>query len=118
LQNQELRTVEEYIKKLREKIEKIHTYVRGKLSLKSSRVKVQYDRKARQALFKEGQKVWLYNPRRFRGTAPKLQGNWEGPFTVIRKLSDVVYCIQKTLKHRRKVVYSDRLALFVERQLD
>jgi len=59
----------------------------------------------------------LYNPRKFRGRAPKLQRNWEGPFTVIRKLSDVVYCIQKTLRHQRKVVHSDRLALFVERRL-
>jgi len=72
LQDQELQTVEEYIKNLREKIEKIHTYVKGKLSLKSSRVKVQYDRKARQILFKKGQTVWLYNPRKFRGRAPKL----------------------------------------------
>jgi len=117
LQDQELQTVEEYIKNLREKIEKVHTYVRGKLSLKSSRVKVQYDRKVRQVLFEEGQKVWLYNPRRFKGKAPKLQGNWEGPFSIIKKLSDIVYCIQKTLRHRRKVVHSDRLALFVERQL-
>jgi len=117
LQDQELQTVEDYIKNLKEKIEKIHTYVRGKLSLKSSRVKVQYDRKARQILFEEGQKVWLYNPRRFKGKAPKLQRNWEGPFTVIKKLSDVVYCIQKTLRHRKKVVHSDRLALFVERRL-
>jgi len=30
-----LQTVEEYIKNLKEKIEKVHTYVRGKLSLKS-----------------------------------------------------------------------------------
>jgi len=117
LQDQELQTVEEYIKNLKERIEKIHTYVRGKLSLKSSRVKVQYDRKARQILFEEGQKVWLYNPRRFKGRASKLQGNWEGPFTVIKKLSDVVYCIQKTLRHRKRVVHSDRLALFVERRL-
>jgi len=57
LQDQELQTVEEYIKNLKEKIEKVHTYVRRKLSLKSSRVKVQYDRKARQVLFEEGQKV-------------------------------------------------------------
>jgi len=87
------------------------------LSLKSSRVKVQYDRKARQVLLEEGQKVWLYNPRKFRGRGSKLQENWEGPFTVIKKLSDVVYCIQKTLRHRKKVVHSDRLALFVERRL-
>jgi len=44
-----------------------------------------------------------------------LQGNWDGPFTVIKKLSDVVYCIQKTPRHRKKVVHADRLAPFVVR---
>jgi len=42
---------------------------------KSSQVKVQYDRKARQVLFGEGQKIWLYNLRKFRRRALKLQEN-------------------------------------------
>jgi len=96
LHDQELQTMEEYVKNLKKKLEKIHSYVRRKLSLKSSQVKVRYDRKAGQVLFEEEQKVWLYNPRRFRGRVPKLQGNWENSFFVIRKLSDVVYCIQRT----------------------
>jgi len=54
LHDQELQTVEEYVKNLREKLEKVHFYVRGKLSLKSSQVKVRYDRKAKQILFEEG----------------------------------------------------------------
>jgi len=62
LHNQELQTVGEYIKNLRDKIEEVHSNVREKLSLKSSQVKIRYDRKARQVLFEEGQKVWLFNP--------------------------------------------------------
>jgi len=90
LHDQEVQTVEGYIRNLKDKIEEIHSNVREKLSLKSSQVKIRYDRKARQVLFEEGQKVWLFNPRRFKRRAPKLQGNWEGPFSVVKKLSDVV----------------------------
>ncbi|KMQ92912.1 integrase core domain protein, partial [Lasius niger] len=100
-----------FVKKLREKLKDIHSSVRERMKVKSSRVKAWYDRKARQILFQEGQKVWFYNPRRVKGKAPKLQSNWEGPFQVVKKFSDVVYCIQKTPKHRKKVVHADRMKL-------
>lgn len=85
--------------------------------MKSSRMKSWYDRNARQILFQEGEKVWFYNPRRIKGRAPKLQSNWEGPFEIVKKLSDVVYCIQKSVRHKKKIVHADRLAPFSERQL-
>jgi len=115
LHEEELETVDEYVRSLREKLDRIHFNVREKLLMKSSQVKIRYDRKARQILFKEGERVWLFNPQRFKGRTPKLQGNWDGPFTVIKKLSDVVYCIQRTPRHRKKVVHADRLAPFVVR---
>jgi len=113
LHEEELETVDEYVRSLKEKLNRIYFNVREKLLIKSSQVKIRYDRKARQILFKEGERVWLFNPQRFKGKAPKLQGNWDGPFIVIKKLSDVVYCIQRTPRHRKKVVHADRLAPFV-----
>ena len=41
--------------------------------------------------------------------------NWEGPFLVAKKINDVVYCIQRTARHKKKVVHADRLAPFLER---
>ena len=43
--------------------------------------------------------------------AKKLHCPWSGPFTIIKKLSSVVYRIQDTRKARknRKVVHFDRL---------
>jgi len=64
--------------------------------LKSSRMKARYDRKVRRVLFKEGDRVWLFNPRRSKGKAQKLQSNWKGPYSVVKKFNDVVYCIQRT----------------------
>jgi len=109
--------VTEYVEKLKEKLGKIHSEVSKQIEIKSARMKSRYDRKVRQTLFQEGNRVWLYNPQRIKGKAPKLQSNWEGPYLIIKKLSDVVYCIQKSPRHRKKIVHADRLALFHERHI-
>ncbi len=44
--------------------------------------------------FKMGDPVWLYNPHRKKGLAPKLQKSWEGPYLVIKWINDLVYRIQ------------------------
>jgi len=67
-----------FARNLKHKLREIHSEVRERMEVKSSRVKARYDLGVRQVLFQVGQKVWLYNPRRIRGKAPKLQKNWEG----------------------------------------
>ncbi|KMQ86314.1 integrase core domain protein [Lasius niger] len=111
----ESQSVGGFVRNLKEKLERIHSDVRERMNVKSSRVKSWYDRKARRTLFQEGEKVWFYNPRRIKGRAPKLQSNWEGPFLIVRKLRDVVYCIQRSSRHKKKIVHADRLASFSER---
>ncbi|GBM72688.1 hypothetical protein AVEN_213184-1 [Araneus ventricosus] len=59
---------------------------------------------------KEGDLVWMYNPKRRRGPSPKLQQNWEGPYTVIKKLNDVVYRVQRSSNAKQKVIHINRLA--------
>jgi len=107
--------LEDYVQNLRGKLDKIHQEVRNRMKIKSSRIKGRYDRKARNCSFEQGQKVWLYNPRRKEGKTPKLQRDWEGPYVVVRKLNDVVYCIRRSNRHKNKIVHSDRLAFFYER---
>ncbi|GBN95181.1 hypothetical protein AVEN_172371-1 [Araneus ventricosus] len=55
------------------------------------RMKTRYDSRATGHRFKDGDLVSVYNPKRRRGLSPKLQQNWEGPYTVVKKLNDVVY---------------------------
>jgi len=105
-----------YVSRLRKKLNEVHEEVRRQLDLRSQRVKVLYDRKARRLLFETGQKVWLFNPRRIKGKAPKLQSNWEGPYEVVRRLNDIVYSIHKSNRHKNKIVHLDRLAPFYERK--
>jgi len=114
-----------YVRKLRGNLKRIHQGVREHLKIKSSKIKEWYDKGARQISFQEGQKVWFFNPQRGKGKAPELQKNWEGgsckhprlPYLVVKKLSEVVFCIQKTPRHRKKIIHSDRLAPYRERSL-
>jgi len=70
----------------------------------------------RQIDFREGQSVWLFNPQRKKGKTPKLQSSWEGPYTIVKKLSDVTFRIQKSARHKLKIIHVDRLASFEERK--
>ena len=106
---------EGYAQKLKGKLDEIHCDVRRRMNLQSSRIKDRYDQKARRVNFDTGQDVWFFNPRRERGKAPKLQNNWEGPFRIVKKLSEVVFKIRKSDRHRCKVVHADRLAPFIGR---
>ncbi|RLU16914.1 hypothetical protein DMN91_010983 [Ooceraea biroi] len=106
-----------YIVKLKRKLDEIHHGARRRLEVRSRNMKAWYDRRVRKNLFETGQKVWFYNPRRTKGKAPKLQCSWEGPYEVVGKLSDVVFGIRKSPRHRRKVVHADRLAPYRERHV-
>ncbi|GBM55864.1 hypothetical protein AVEN_238047-1 [Araneus ventricosus] len=73
-------------------------------------MKTRYDSRATDHHFKEGDLVWMYNPKRRRGLSPKLQQNWEGPYTVVKKLNDVVYRVQRSPNAKPKVIHINRLA--------
>ncbi|GFV80816.1 kinectin [Trichonephila clavipes] len=62
----------------------------------SEKMKTRYDARATRHDFGEGDKVWLWNSKRRKGLSPKLQTNWEGPYTVLKRLNDDVVQIQKS----------------------
>ncbi|KAG7176885.1 hypothetical protein Hamer_G000082 [Homarus americanus] len=57
----------------------------------------------------EVQYLGLYNPLQKKGQSPKLQSPWEGPYTVVERLSDVTYRIRGRRKAQPKVVHVSRL---------
>jgi len=83
--------VENYVSRLKTKLNEIHNKVINRINMKTSRAKVLYDRKARLINYESGQKVWFHNSRKIVGRAPKLQSNWEESYEIIRELNDVVY---------------------------
>ena len=97
-----------WVSNLQRNLREVHELARNQIQLTSDRMKARYDFRANCPKYKEGDKVWLYNPHRRRGRSPKLQRNWEGPYEVKKCLNDVVYRIQRG-QGRPKVVHSDRL---------
>ncbi|GBO10562.1 hypothetical protein AVEN_49264-1 [Araneus ventricosus] len=73
-------------------------------------MKTRHDSRATDHHFKEGVLVWMYNPKRRRGLSPKLQQNWEGPYTVVKKLNDVVYRVQRSPNAKPKVLHINLLS--------
>ncbi|GFW88508.1 retrovirus-related Pol polyprotein from transposon 412 [Trichonephila clavipes] len=66
---------EEYIEKLQARMEEMHHLARERIDMASEKMKTRYDARATGHNFHEGDKVWLWNPKRRKGHSPKLQIN-------------------------------------------
>ncbi|GFW04467.1 hypothetical protein TNCV_878361 [Trichonephila clavipes] len=101
---------EEYVQNLQARFEDVHNLARERINLRTEKIKTRYDTKATGHQFKEGDKVWLYNPTRRKGLSPKLQSHWDGSYTILKIINDVVIRIRKSTNSKPRVVHYDRLA--------
>ncbi|GBM41522.1 hypothetical protein AVEN_261547-1 [Araneus ventricosus] len=99
----------EDLNKLGARLESVQTSDRERVKLSRVRKKTHYDSGATEHHFKKGDLVWMYNPKRRRGLNPKLQQNWEGPYTIVKKLNDVIYRVQRSPNAKPKVIHINRL---------
>ncbi len=99
----------EYAEQLRDRLEQVDQYACKHLRIASDQQKKNYDQKAQAGGYKEGEAVWLHNPKKKKGISPKLQRPWEGPYVVLKRLSDVTFRIQKGPKTTPRVVHYNRL---------
>ncbi|GFU37552.1 retrovirus-related Pol polyprotein from transposon 412 [Trichonephila clavipes] len=106
----------EYIEKLQAQMEEMHHLARERIGRASEKMKTRYDTRATEHNFHEGDKVWLWNPKRRKGLSPKLQTNWEGSYTVLKRLNDVVVRIQKSPHSKPKVIHYNRLAPYLAQE--
>ena len=106
-------THSEYVAKLQKRLEQVFANVREKTGQSQLRQKAYYDKKVHGERFNTGDLVWLWNPavpRKKGYNCRKLHRAWQGPFEIIKQLSDATYRIQHTAKRRqRQVVHFDRL---------
>lgn len=102
-------TTSKFCQDLMQRLECIHEYARENLKVKSNSMKEKYDVLAQSKPLNVGDAVWLHNPRRKKGLSPKLNRPWEGPYTVTKKINDIVYRVQLTANTKPKVVHRNRL---------
>ncbi|CAB4039849.1 Retrovirus-related Pol poly from transposon 412 [Paramuricea clavata] len=111
-------TTSEYAEKLRKRFERTYELTRVNTKKSSERYKDYYDAKAKDTTYNVGEKVWLYVPFVKKGKNLKLSRPWRGPYTIVKKISDVVYRIEKNAnKRNRLVVHYNRLKPCFERPL-
>ena len=99
----------DYAAGLRSKIQDAHVRAREQLRLSSRTQKKHYDRYLDKHGFQAGDFVWLKNEKRRKGFSPKLQLNYEGPYMVVTRISDVVYRIQQSPRSKYKIVHYEKL---------
>ncbi|KAJ8934624.1 hypothetical protein NQ318_023204 [Aromia moschata] len=112
LEETEERSLPEFVEDLRKRMDRIHRFAREKLKIHSDKMKQRLDTTSTETAFKPGDAVWLYAPKRTKGKSPKLQSNWEGPYTIVKKINDLVYRIQLSPRSKPKVVHLERLAKY------
>ena len=98
-----------FVLKLRDRICEIRSKVASNLKMSAETMKRRKDAKATASPFIEGDRVWLFNPRRKKGQSPKLSSPWEGPYLILKALSAVTYRIRAPGKTKCKVVHFNRL---------
>lgn len=78
-------------KRLKELLDGVPHQVRGVVKFSWEVMKHDYDVRRGHANSKEGDQVWLYNPRRKKRQSQKIQSPWESPYTAVEHLCDVTY---------------------------
>ena len=102
-------TCTDFAEKLRSNLQQAHGRARECLGKSAQRQKKNYDRRASEHGLKEGQFAWLFNPAKKRHLSPKLQLRWEGPWLILKRMSDVTFRIQLKRGSKPRVVHVDRL---------
>ena len=103
---------QDYAARLRQRMQDAHGRAQMHLKKSARRQKRNYDRGIAGKKLGTGQFVWLFNPAKKKGLAPKLQCRWEGPYLIVGKLSDVTFRVQLQPRSRAKVVHYDRLKCY------
>ncbi|CAC5417860.1 unnamed protein product [Mytilus coruscus] len=99
----------EYIDQLTSRMDKVHNVVRDRLVHAAAQHKRRYDLTSKNYQYKVGDGVMLKDSKKYKGRSPKCQFKWEGPFTVIKQLSDILYQIQEGPKSKTKIIHVNRL---------
>jgi hypothetical protein len=100
---------EAYVKELKERLALMFNCVKQNTETTIDKTKIAYDRKVRCSSYVIGDKVWLLNSEKKKGSSPKLAKAWKGPYVVIDKIGPVNYKIKMPNAKKRTIVHVNRL---------
>ena len=98
-----------YAEELQARLERVHTFARSRMQLKTDSMKEHYDATSNCDQLDVGDPVWLHCPQRKKGLSPKLMRQWQGPYLVTKRINDMVYRVQLKPQTKPKVVHRNWL---------
>lgn len=99
-----------YVEWVQQALNKAFQFAHKHLGLSATRQKETYDKNLKIREFEENSFVWRWYPPE---ANKKLGLGWIGPYKVIRKISDLLYKIQKDRKTKSIVVHVDHLKQYI-----
>jgi len=102
-------TVSEYATIMLDRLNKAHDLARERLKKMCREVQKNYDPRVKVKEYNVGDRVWVCNPRNFKGRSPKWEIKYKGPFEIIKRLNDVNYVIQRGPGAKQAVIHIDKL---------
>jgi len=103
---------DDYAQQLKERLRATNRLAREHVKDEKIKAKLQYDKKAREIIFKVGDKVLINDETLRRGRSKKLESLWTRPYKIIEKHSEVNYTVKKSRKTTR--IHVNRLKPFIE----
>lgn len=107
--NNDIETVEDYVRELRKNLEFTHDFARLNIGKSTEYQKRHYDCNAKLQKYSAGQCVWLHDPTRHKGVCSKLLNKWKGPYLVTKVLDDIVCLVKRSKSMKPKAYHIDRL---------
>ena len=105
----------EYVKKLEERLKRVHKQARDTLLSAQRRQKKDYDLKVLERKYNVGDLVYLINSSSKVGQSNKLKPIWNGPYLVIKVISPVLFRIKG--RKREVVVHHGQVNSYVDARL-
>ena len=100
-----------YVRNARRRLRDAYAKVNIEQRMEQARHKANYDRKAGNITFEEGDRVWLSAKAKKLHLNPKLQPKWLSPYTVKHKQGTVDYVIESDENRKQITVHQSRLKL-------
>lgn len=107
----------EFVAGLQENLEAAYQDVRQNLKVAQRRQKDAYDKGVKHTVYEAGDLVLRYTPQLKPGETSKFHRQWEGPFEIVARVTEVTYRVRKVGGHSRrsKVVLFNNLRLYQRR---
>ena len=102
-------TIPEFTEGVVTRLDAAYRLVRESLNKAADSASTWYNKKVRPQTFSEGDRVRIYNPRRYKGRTPKWQSFYKEVAFISKRLNDVTYVVNAKGWKRPKIIHIDKI---------